>query len=68
MSLSEVTGKLFVRIRSCAANLVIEVRYGEDDAQFLTDFEEQPHQRDGIGASGDSDGKAVARLKQAAAA
>jgi hypothetical protein len=48
----EVGDEFFVGVRGFAAQLVIEVDYGGNEANLFAEFEEQEKQRDGIRAAG----------------
>ena len=47
--------KFFIGVRSFAAEFVIEVDDGKNDAEFFVEFEEKKKERDGVSSSGDGD-------------
>jgi hypothetical protein len=56
--------ELLVCIRFGAAQLVIEMDDGENDAEFVAQFCQQAKQRDRINPAGNCDADAVAGMKQ----
>jgi len=60
--------EFLVGVGSAAAELMIEVGDGEDDAELRAEFQQQVEERDGVGATGDGDGYSIARLEELASA
>src|SRR5258707_13293101 len=55
----QLAHKLLICIRLCAAELMIEMNYGEDDAQLWPQLEQNAQQADGIRSAGDGNAHAV---------
>jgi len=60
----QIRNKLLVRIGLRPAQLVVEMNYGEDDAEFVAQVQQQAQERDRINPAGNCDANAIARVKQ----
>jgi hypothetical protein len=60
----EAGDELLVGVGFGAAELVVEVDYREDDAEFEAKLEHQAKKGDGVDASGDGDAQAVAGVEE----
>ena len=56
----EFGDEFFVGVGGAATEFVIEVDDGEDNAEFLAQFEEEKKESDGIGTTGNGDADAGA--------
>ena len=68
VGLREFADKLLVGVGGLAANLVIEVSEGKDQAEFGAELEHEPQQRDRVGSAGNGNGGAVSGTEQGVAA
>jgi hypothetical protein len=64
MLTSQSSNKLLVRLRLRPAQLVIEMDDGENDAEFLPQFEQKTEERYRIDAARNGYADAIARVKQ----
>lgn len=58
----ELGDEFFVLVGFGAAEFVVEVNDGQDDAEFVAEFKEQAQEADGVGAPRDSDANAIAGI------